>query len=105
MSTPPTPPPLNTGIDPPPAPPAPRAPGSGYIRCDFCECELTKGGEVYKMSETARTYRDEKEKHVKASAKQDEEIANLRSQLAAKDAEIAALKGSSGGRSPGIVIR
>lgn len=90
-----TPPPLRTNeSDPPAPPPAPRAPGTGYLECDFCHCKLTKTGEVYNISEQAREYRDEKEKHAKAVAKLDEEISNLRATITAKDAEIAQLKGS-----------
>jgi len=97
MSTPPTPPQLRT-TEPPDTPPAPspaRVPGTGYLQCDFCECKLTKTGEVYQVSEKAREFRDEGEKHRKAMQKADEEITALKSQLAAKDAEIAALKGSA----------
>lgn len=74
--------------------PTPRSPGTGYLECDFCHCKLTRSGEVYQVSEQAREFRDEKEKHGKAVAKLDEEITNLRAQITAKDAEISALKGS-----------
>lgn len=96
MSTIPTPPLIRTPGDPPdtPAPAPPRVAGSGYLECDFCHCKLTKTGEVYQVSETAREFRDEKEKHLKHSAKMDEELAALRSQITAKEAEISALKGS-----------
>jgi hypothetical protein len=83
-------PPLRTNPD----PPTPPAPEPGYVKCDFCECRLTKRGQVYEVSEKAVVYRDEKETHRKAVIKLDEEIAALRSQIAAKDTEIAALKGS-----------
>jgi hypothetical protein len=90
-----TPPILRTNEpEPAPAPASPRVAGTGYLECDFCHCKLTKTGEVYQVSEQARDFRDEKEKHIKATAKLDEEITTLRSQIAAKDAEIAALKGS-----------
>jgi len=94
--------------EPEPAPPTPpaRQPGTGYLQCDFCDCKLTKTGEVYEVSEKARNFRDDKENHRKAIAKQDEEITNLRAQLTAKDAEIAALKGSpTSERKRGVVIR
>ena len=93
MSTTPTPPILR--IDDTPAPAAPRVAGTGYLECDFCHCKLTRSGEVYHVSEQAREFRDDKEKHGKAIAKLDEEITSLRSQITAKDAEIAVLKGSS----------
>ena len=100
MSTPPTPPPLRTN-EPDPASPipasVPRVPGTGYLECDFCHCRLTTKppvGQVYEMSPEAYAFRDEKENHAKAIGKLDEEIAALRSQIAAKDAEIATLKGS-----------
>ena len=90
-----TPPPLRTNEPEPPAPPTPpRAPGTGYLECDFCRCKLTKTGEVYSISEQARVYRDEKEKHLKQVEKLDEEIDALRAEITAKDAEIAQLKGS-----------
>lgn len=92
FNTPPVPPPLRTSDEPLPAPTA--GGGPRYIECDFCHCKLTKGGEVYSVSEIARDYRDDKEKHQKAVTKLDEEIAALRSQIAAKDAEIAELKSS-----------
>jgi len=79
-----------------PAPLPPRVAGSGYLECDFCHCKLTKLGEVYQVSDIARDFRDGKEKHAKQIAKLDEEITALRSQITAKDAEIARLKGSPG---------
>jgi hypothetical protein len=77
-----------------PAPLPPRVVGEGYLTCDFCECKLTQRGEVYQVSDKARVMRDEKETHGKALAQRDEEIARLRSEITAKDAEIATLKGS-----------
>lgn len=99
MSTPAVPPVLRTNEpEPQPAPAPSRVAGSGYLECDFCHCKLTKLGEVYQVSEQAREFRDEKEKHSKAIAKLDEEITNLRAQITAKDAEIATLKGSTATR-------
>jgi len=95
MSTPAIPPVLRTNEpESQPAPAPARVAGTGYLECDFCHCKLTKIGEVYQVSDQAREFRDQKEKHVKAIAKLDEDISALRSQLAAKDAEIAQLKGS-----------
>jgi hypothetical protein len=94
-----TPPPLRTNEpEPAPAPQPPRVSGSGYLECDFCHCKLTKTGEVYQVSDSARDFRDEKEKHAKVNAKHDEEVTALRAQITAKDAEIAALKGSHDAR-------
>lgn len=90
--------PLRTSNDPPAPPPQePR-----YVKCDFCECKLTKHGQVYEVSEKAIVYRDEKETHRKAILKLDEDNASLRSQIAAKDADIAQLKGSSNPSRGGI---
>ena len=97
MST--TPPVLRTNEpEPQPAPAPARVSGSDYLECDFCHCKLTKLGEVYQVSEVARDFRDEKEKHAKQTAKQDEEITNLRAQITALNAEVAALKGSTATR-------
>ena|SRR5271156_6825646 len=63
-----------------------------YMKCDFCQCGLTRRGEVYSMSDKARDFRDEKERNSKESAKSAEDISALRSTIAEKDAEIAALK-------------
>jgi hypothetical protein len=90
-----TPPPLRTNEpEPAPAPQPPRVSGSGYLECDFCHCKLTKTGEVYQVSDTARDFRDEKEKHTKICSKHDEEVTALRAQITAKDAEIATLTDS-----------
>jgi hypothetical protein len=80
----------------PPPPPSPRVPGS-YTVCEFCRCEVTRNGEVIKMSETARTYRDASESHKKATQVLDEQIAELRSQLSVKEAELSALKSKEKG--------
>jgi hypothetical protein len=103
MST--TPPLLRTDEPAPaPAPAAPRVAGSGYLECDFCHCKLTKVGEVYQVSDVARQYRDAEEKHKKQMEKTDEEIAKLRALIAAKDAELAALKGSPAQEHAGITV-
>jgi hypothetical protein len=72
----------------------PRVVGEGYLQCDFCECRLTKRGEVYQMSDKAKVYRDEKETNAKTLTVRDEEIARLHSEISAKDAQIAALTNS-----------
>jgi hypothetical protein len=88
------PPPLRTENDPPEPPPRvpARAPGE-YVACEFCECKLTRTGEVYSLSEKAREYRDSKETHRKEVAKLTEETENLRRTLTAKDAELSVLRG------------
>jgi hypothetical protein len=80
--------------EPPPVPPAPRPVGSGYVICDFCRCKLAADGKVLEMSEPAEQYRDGKAEHKKAVAVLDEQIAGLKKQIEAKDAEIVALKGT-----------
>jgi hypothetical protein len=104
LTTPPIPPLRTNEPEPAPAPAPPRSPGSGYLECDFCHCKLTKTGEVYNLSEQARDFRDQKEKSEKALAKLEERITDLQSQIAAKDAEIAALKGSPAPKRAGIRI-
>jgi hypothetical protein len=91
-----TPAPLRT-VEPPetPAPSPPRNPGAGYTICDFCQCKLAGDGKVLQMSPEARSFRDDKENHAKAIAKLDEQITELRATITAKDAELAALKGSA----------
>lgn len=108
MATSSTPPALATGNEPTPAavPVVARQPGTGYLQCDFCDCKLTKTGEVYEVSEKARSFRDDKEKHGKAVEKLNEQITELQRQITAKDAEISALKGSPATeRKRGITIR
>lgn len=85
-------PPLRTNEPEPPPPPAPRDPK--IIVCEFCKCEMVRDGGYLKLSDTAREYRDAGEKHRKSIERLDEEIAALRSQITAKDAEIATLKGT-----------
>jgi hypothetical protein len=98
-------PPLRTNEpEPVPAPAPPRVAGTGYLECDFCHCKLTKTGEVYQVSEQAREFRDQGEKHRKAIEKLDEQIADMQKQVAAKDAEIATLKGSPAPKRAGIRV-
>ena len=86
--------PLRTESDPPEPPPRvpARSPGE-YIACEFCQCKLTRTGEVYSLSDTAREYRDAKENHRKEIARLNEDTENLRRTLTAKEAELSALKG------------
>jgi hypothetical protein len=79
--------------DPPQTVPA-RVPGT-YCVCEFCECKLTRSGEVYSMSEKARAYRDAGETHRKEIAKLTEQSEDLQRRLAAKETELAALRGNS----------
>lgn len=95
MST--TPPPLRTNEPdnpPTPEPTSPRGPVSS-VKCEFCECViLTRTGEYVSLSDKARTLRDLKENQTKHVAKLDEEISGLRAELAAKDQELATLRGT-----------
>jgi hypothetical protein len=75
----------------PPSDPAPRAPRSGAIVCEFCECRLAASGEVLKISTTAKGYRDGAESHTRAVADLEAKIAALSTQLAAANARIAEL--------------
>ena len=85
--------PLNTGEpEITPAPP-PRIPGQ-YTRCEFCECKVTRNGEVFEMSEKARGYRDSAEKHRSQVDSLTQQIETLRAEISAKEAEIKALKGT-----------
>lgn len=90
--------PIRTEGDSVPAPaPAPaRVSGTGYLECDFCHCKLTKTGEVYQVSTEAREFRDEKEKHIKAIGKLDEQIAALQASINEKERKIAELSSSPG---------
>lgn len=105
MSTPVTPALRTNEPDPIPVSAPARIPGTGYLQCDFCDCKLTKTGEVYEVSEKARNFRDDKEKHGKAVERLNEQITALQAQVTAKDAEISALKGSPAERKRGITIR
>jgi hypothetical protein len=65
------------------------------VTCEFCACVLTPNGEIVTMSDIARGYRDQLEKHKTVLETKEKEAKELREQLTAKDAEIAELKGSS----------
>lgn len=46
---------------PPDTPPIPNS--RKYVKCDFCECTLTQGGEVFRMSSAAQKFRQLKEEN------------------------------------------
>lgn len=83
-------------LDPLPPPDPDPIPARGIPRdpqpratCEFCECTLTSDGEVLKLSEKAKAWRDRKEpKQLEASA---EKIAELEKDNAKLRADIAAL--------------
>jgi uncharacterized protein YlxW (UPF0749 family) len=89
--------PIRTENDPEPTPPPvpARVPGT-YTTCEFCECKVTRSGEVYSMSEKARGFRDTNESHRKEVAKLNEQIENLQREIATKQNELAALRSPSG---------
>jgi hypothetical protein len=91
--------PIRTESDPvdPPQPVPARVPGT-YCVCEFCECKLTRSGEVYSMSEKARAYRDANESHRKEITRLTQESEDLQRKLAAKETELAALRGNSARR-------
>jgi len=97
------PPQLETANAPEPVPgiTPPRAVGEGYLQCDFCECKLTKLGEVYQVSAKAREYRDANEKHAKQVEKLQEEISRLQEEIRVKQSEIARLTPSNVGSGSG----
>ena len=75
--------------DPEPRPPTPIDSRRRKLCCEFCDCELTSAtGEVLKMSDKAKAYRDLKEKHEKLQA----QLADLEAQHTALKSEHTALK-------------
>lgn len=94
------PPPINT--DPAPTPIAAPA-REGYTKCDYCECKLTRNGQVYEMSQKAYDLRDQKDKHSREITQKDTEIAALRTEKEAIQAELNALKASSAPKARGIL--
>lgn len=61
--------------------PEPKPARKGYVTCDFCECTLTQGGEVYKMSAKAKKY-----------GKVDDTIAEMEAKISTLQAEVTTLK-------------
>lgn len=75
-------------IDPLAEPPAPiRTPRSTYRTCDFCGCQLTDNGEVYRMSDQARAIN----KHTDTIAQKNEAIATLEREIATLKARVTEL--------------
>jgi hypothetical protein len=66
----------------------------GYISCDFCECRLTRTGEVFGMSEKARELRDQKERYDKRIAQLEEELGRARADLNTCQVEKEQLQGA-----------
>ena len=89
------PPVLNTGEGgAPPAAPA------RYTRCDFCECDLTANGTVFRVSETAKGFRDQKEKYEKEIAALNEKLDAQRAEIAAQARRIEELTGTGNSPTP-----
>jgi hypothetical protein len=80
--------PLST--TPPVAAPVPRQEGSRKVVCEFCGCQLAPTGEIVKMGEDARKFRDHNEK----LADKEKEISSLQSEITSLKAKIAELEGS-----------
>jgi hypothetical protein len=59
-------------------PPVPTPAGAKYVKCDFCSCKLTQGGQVYEMSEQAYAFRDQKDTHAKEVKVLNDQIADLK---------------------------
>lgn len=73
----------------PPTDPVPGAPEPARARrltCDFCGCSLAPTGEVMRMSDDAKKYRD----HGDTLAKRDVRISDLETEVRALKAELAA---------------
>jgi len=82
--------PLNT--DDPPRPATPVIQPGRKIVCEFCGCQVTPQGEVMRMGDKAKEFRD----HENVVLKKDREIERLNTELAAVRQELEALKRSSG---------
>lgn len=91
--------PLDTGLPPAPVP----APAKKIV-CEFCGCQLSPAGEVMRMGEEAKKYRD----HGEVVVAKDKEIARLNADLIEVRRERDALKasgeGSASGHRPGARV-
>jgi hypothetical protein len=65
----------------------------GYVVCEFCQCQLTRHGEIIKMSEISRDFRDRKEKDSKRIAELEADNTRLQAESEAKSREIETLRG------------
>jgi hypothetical protein len=65
---------------------------STYRVCDFCKCTIAQSGEVLKMSDTAKEYREQKEVFEKRVAKDGEEKAALKNRVEELERENATLR-------------
>jgi hypothetical protein len=72
----------------PPSPSAMTSVPRRKICCEFCDCELVGSGEILKMSDTARGYRDLKEKHERLKA----DLADVEQKYTKEKTEHDALK-------------
>jgi hypothetical protein len=72
--------PGNGNVPPPPA-------RHERLTCEYCECTLTSKGEVLRMSDKAKTFRD----HDDVLIKRDRRIAELETQVEEHKRQIAAL--------------
>jgi hypothetical protein len=66
----------------------------GYIKCDFCECKLTRTGEVIGMSEKARELRDEKERYDRRIAELERQLTEAKSDLNSCQVQLEQAQGS-----------
>lgn len=67
-------------------------PVSTYRVCDFCKCTIAQSGEVLKMSDTAKDYREQKDVYEKRIAANEEEKSALKNRVEELDRENSALK-------------
>jgi hypothetical protein len=70
----------------PPAdpPPGPRRPSPQLLTCEFCECRLTPTGDVLKLSDKAKAWRDtegDREKLTKRLAELERQLEDAKTQL------------------------
>jgi len=70
----------------------PAGSASTYRVCDFCKCTIAQSGEVLKMSDTAKDYREQKDVYEKRIAKENEEKAILKTRVEELERENSALR-------------